>query len=145
MIRKTITIIGGGLSGLSAGCYAQMAGLNANIIDSHDYAGGFCTSWQRGYYNINGCIHWMWGLNSQSPNYQVWKSLGVLDKVKFIKFNAFREVIFPDTRKFVVKADLDELHHDLNTLAPEVDQPFTKSLIDAPSFLLFATHAFSAS
>ncbi|MBN2219270.1 MAG: NAD(P)-binding protein, partial [Kosmotogaceae bacterium] len=39
-----IAIIGGGIGGLAAGCYARMNGLESVILEKADKPGGLCTS-----------------------------------------------------------------------------------------------------
>ena len=39
-----IIIIGAGISGLAAGCYAQMNGYHTNIFEMHNLPGGFGTA-----------------------------------------------------------------------------------------------------
>lgn len=63
---KKIIIIGAGIAGLSAGCYARMNGYEAEIYEMHDKPGGLCTSWKREGYTIDGCIHWLIGSNPNS-------------------------------------------------------------------------------
>jgi len=41
---KTIAIIGGGVAGLCAGCYAQMNGYKATVFEMHSLPGGVCTA-----------------------------------------------------------------------------------------------------
>jgi len=51
---KEIVIIGGGIAGLSAGCYAKMNGYDAHIFEMHNLPGGLCTSWKRkGYTQVS--------------------------------------------------------------------------------------------
>jgi len=45
--EKTILIIGAGMAGLAAGCYAQMNGYRSQIFELHTIPGGLCTSWRR--------------------------------------------------------------------------------------------------
>ena len=52
-MAKKIAIIGAGIAGLSAGCYARMNGYEAEIYESHSIPGEFCTSWKRGEYTID--------------------------------------------------------------------------------------------
>ena len=52
-----IIIVGGGVSGLSAGIYAQLNGHTAVICEKHTKAGGNLTGWQREGYKIDNCIH----------------------------------------------------------------------------------------
>ena len=42
-----VAIVGAGISGLSAGCYARMNGYEVEIHESHSLPGGLCTSWKR--------------------------------------------------------------------------------------------------
>ena len=57
MAQKKVLIIGAGMAGLAAGCYAQMNGYAAEIFELHELPGGLCTSWERKGYTIDGCIH----------------------------------------------------------------------------------------
>jgi phytoene dehydrogenase-like protein len=61
MGEKLIIIIGAGLAGLSAGCYAPMNGYRTRIFEMHDIPGGLCTSWRRKRYTFDGCIHYLTG------------------------------------------------------------------------------------
>ncbi|MDR1455918.1 MAG: FAD-dependent oxidoreductase [Tannerella sp.] len=76
--KKKIAIIGGGISGLSAGVYACLQGLDAELYESHHSVGGECTAWRRGGYEIDGCIHWMTGTSSRSPWHALWETCGAL-------------------------------------------------------------------
>jgi phytoene dehydrogenase-like protein len=57
-MTKRVVIVGAGMSGLSAGCYALMNGYEVEIFEAHKKPGGLCTSWKRGEYVIDGCISW---------------------------------------------------------------------------------------
>ena len=46
-MADSLVIIGAGVAGLAAGCYARMNGHDASIFEMHDKPGGVCTSWQR--------------------------------------------------------------------------------------------------
>ena len=41
---ETIIIVGAGISGLAAGCYAQMNGYRTRIFEMHNQPGGLCTA-----------------------------------------------------------------------------------------------------
>lgn len=63
---KSIVIIGGGIAGLSAGCYARMNGFRAQI-ERHDKPGGLCTAWtRRGY--TSEVVSTTWPVRGPSPN-----------------------------------------------------------------------------
>ena len=74
-----IIIVGGGVAGLSAGIYAQLAGHSATVYEKHFIPGGNLTGWQRGEYHIDNCIHWLTGTNPASSSlYNMWVELGAL-------------------------------------------------------------------
>ncbi len=66
MTEKSIIIIGGGIAGLSAGCYGQMNGFRTRIFEMHKKPGGLCTCWKRQGYVVNGCVHWLVGTGPNS-------------------------------------------------------------------------------
>ena len=76
-----IVIIGGGVSGLSAGIYARKFGLEATVCERHKTLGGNLTGWQRGAYQIDNCIHWLTGTNPRSALYATWRELDALGDV----------------------------------------------------------------
>jgi phytoene desaturase len=76
MAQPSVVIIGGGLAGLSAGCYARASGFHTQIVEHHAL-GGVCTAWQRGPYVIDGCIQWLTG----GPFARVYEELGILDQL----------------------------------------------------------------
>ena len=51
MSEESIVIVGVGMAGLSAGCYARMNGYKATILETNSIPGGLSTAWPReGYY-----------------------------------------------------------------------------------------------
>jgi phytoene dehydrogenase-like protein len=70
-MAKKVVIIGAGISGLSAGCYAAMNGYQAEIYEAHTLPGGLCTSWKRKGYTIDGSCHWVVGSGPRSPFHKV--------------------------------------------------------------------------
>jgi len=44
MKDKSLIIIGAGIAGLSAGCYALMNGYQTQIFEMHNLPGGLCTA-----------------------------------------------------------------------------------------------------
>jgi len=61
MSEKSIAIIGAGIAGLAAGCYGRMNGYETHLFEMHARPGGLCTSWPRGRYTFDGCLHWLVG------------------------------------------------------------------------------------
>jgi len=128
--NKSITIIGAGIGGLSAGCYAQMNGFNTQIFEMHTLPGGQCTAWKRGGFTFDGCIHHLAGCKPGYPLYNVWEELGALPT---------KQTIFPDDmcqvedeagKRFTVYVDLERLRQHMLELSPQ-DAAATNNYIKA--------------
>lgn len=76
---KNVLIIGAGISGLSAGIYAQQSGLNAIIYEKHNMTGGVCTSWSRKGYTFEGAVHWLTNSDKNDAFYKIWQETGILN------------------------------------------------------------------
>ncbi len=126
-MAKRVLIIGAGVSGLSAGCYARMNGYDVEIHESHDIPGGLCTSWKRGDYLIDGCIHWLQDSKPGSPFYHLWEELGVLRGRTLIDHDVFVSVVGLDGRTLHFYTDTDRLEAHFNELSPQ-DADATKRL-----------------
>jgi len=79
-----VSIIGGGISGLTLGCYLQMNGFDTAIYEKHLHPGGLCTSWKRGGFTFDGCLHWVLGSDSGSAFYKLWSELLDMKSVDFV-------------------------------------------------------------
>ena len=75
---RSMIVIGAGIAGLSAGCYAQMNGYRSRIFEMHTKPGGLCTSWQRKGYTIDYCIHRLSGSKPGGSMYRLWEEIGLV-------------------------------------------------------------------
>jgi phytoene dehydrogenase-like protein len=126
---RKIIIIGGGISGLAAGCYARMNGYDTHIFEMHTHPGGLCTSWTRKGYTFDGSIHWLEGTSPAHPFHQIWRELGALkDKKIFYKDMSYK--IFLNDRTIDLFNDPDRLKEYLYGIAPE-DRDMIDELADA--------------
>ncbi|HVV88489.1 MAG TPA: NAD(P)/FAD-dependent oxidoreductase [Kofleriaceae bacterium] len=115
MTRPRVVIIGGGLAGLSTGCYALHNGWDALIVEHNQALGGVCTAWQRGDYVVDGCIHWLTG----GAFSDLYRELHIVPPVETRALDSFFTYVdVPTGERIVVGRDLDRLAHDLRTLAP---------------------------
>ena len=112
MPQKTILIIGAGIAGLSAGCYAQMNGYRSQIIEMHDLPGGLCTAWQRKDYIFDGCIHYLFGTGEGQPFNQMWKELGALQGREVVNHREYIQIT-DGTDTLKVSTNPDELQAHL--------------------------------
>ena len=74
-----LVIIGGGISGLSAGILAQKQGYKTLILEKNQMLGGECTGWNRQGYHIDNCIHWLVGCNKEKPSASALERAGRAD------------------------------------------------------------------
>jgi phytoene dehydrogenase-like protein len=120
--KKSIIIIGAGLSGLSAGCYAQMNGFDCTILETHNIPGGACTSWNRGDYTFDWCILWLLGSGPGNDMNQIWQELGALNGKKIFDPDVMNHVKGTDGRMVKFYVDPDKLESHLKQISP-VDGP----------------------
>jgi phytoene dehydrogenase-like protein len=118
-MEKKIVIIGAGIAGLSAGCYARMNGYQAEIYESHNQPGGLCTAWNRGDYTIDGCLHWLTGSAPADSFYKFWEELGAVQNRQFHNHEAFYHFKGYDGRTFIIYCDADRLEKHMKELSPE--------------------------
>jgi phytoene dehydrogenase-like protein len=118
MQPKSIIIIGAGIAGLSAGCYAQMNGYNSRIFELHSQPGGLCTAWQRKGYTFDGCIHWLVGSSEGGLFNNIWQELGAFQGRKFINHDEFMRVNHLDGRTFILYTNIDRLEKHMLELSP---------------------------
>jgi|WetSurMetagenome_2_1015567.scaffolds.fasta_scaffold46244_2 phytoene dehydrogenase-like protein len=128
---KSIIIIGGGLTGLSAGCYGQMNGYKTTIFEMHDKAGGVCTAWKRKGYTIDGAMNWLVGTNPGSSFYKFWEELGAAPDWKIYNHDRYSISEDKDGSAFTTFCDADRFEKYLLELGPEdseVIKEFTQAI-----------------
>ena len=118
-MRESIDIVGGGVAGLSAGCYAQMNGYRCRIFEMHSLPGGLCTAWQRDGYTIDGCIHWLVGSSRKSRFYQFWEEIGAVPGQPIHDHDVFVRIEGECGQALTLYTDIDRLAAHLIELAPE--------------------------
>lgn len=112
-------IIGGGLGGLSTGCYAEMNGYRSRIFEMHEIAGGCCTAWEKGDFTFDCCISWLLGNGPGNEMHQIWLELGALQGKQMRHFDVFNIVRAQDGTPVYFYSDPDRLEAHLLELAPE--------------------------
>jgi len=115
---KKIIIIGAGISGLSAGCYAAMNGYEARILEAHSLPGGLCTTWKRNGYLVDDSCHALMGSGPGSPYHPIWRELGALQGRSIVDYESFAGMTALDGREFRLYTDLDRLEGHMKELSP---------------------------
>lgn len=116
---KSIAIIGAGIAGLSAGCYARMNGFETHLFELHDKPGGLCTAWQRQGYTFDGCIHWLVGTARGSSFRRIWDELGALQDRPTVEYDQFLRYEGTGGKALILHTNVDRLERHLLELAPE--------------------------
>ncbi|GHJ39084.1 amine oxidase [Streptomyces sp. TS71-3] len=116
--RQTMIIVGGGLGGLSTGCYAQMNGYRSTILEMHDLPGGCCTSWDRGAFTFDACVSWLLGCGPGNEMHRIWLELGALQGKQVRHFDVFNTVRDRHGREVRFYSDPDRLQAHLLAISP---------------------------
>jgi phytoene dehydrogenase-like protein len=132
-----VLIIGAGVAGLSAGCYAQMNGFRSRIFESHTIPGGLCTSWRREGYLFDGAVRYLVGTGESTRTYPMWRELGVLPGRGVHYYDEFMCYEGRDGRAVHFYTDPDRLESHLLGLSPADAEPireFTTALRQLSDF-----------
>jgi len=136
-MEKSIIIIGGGLTGLAAGCYGRMNGYKTSIFEMHKMAGGVCTAWKRKGYTIDGAMNWLGGTKPGTSFFKFWEELGAAPNWKIYNHDLYSVYEDIDGRAFNIYCDADRFEQYLLEIAPEdeaVIKEFTKGIRDFSRF-----------
>lgn len=128
MTQKSILIIGAGIAGLSAGCYAQMNGYRSQIFEQHFLPGGLCTAWERKGYTFDGCIHYLFGSGEGQPFYSMWQELGAVQGRAMVNHGEYQRIT-DGHQTLIVYADPDRLQAHMSELSP-ADTGLIKTFCD---------------
>lgn len=125
-MKKSVIIVGAGISGLTAGCYAQMNGYQASIFEMHNIPGGLCTAWKRKGYTFDISMHMLTGSVS-GPFHAMWNELGVTEKFKF-HYHKQMSLIKGMGKKLLFTTDKEALQKEMLAVSPE-DEKLIKEFI----------------
>jgi phytoene dehydrogenase-like protein len=81
--KRKVVIIGGGIGGLSAGCYLQKNGYSTRIVEMGRECGGVCVSWKRGGYVFDGATNWLVGSSDTINLHHLLNEVVPLNKLEF--------------------------------------------------------------
>lgn len=129
-MKRRVAIIGGGVSGLTAGIYAQMCGLESIVYEQHTIVGGELTGWERQGCHIDNCVHWLIGTSPCSDIFNIWCETGALRRENddIIQNEAFMRVETADGEVINLWQNIDRLERDMIALSPE-DETETRRFI----------------
>ncbi len=118
--EKSVIIIGAGLAGLAAGCYARMNGYRALILEHYAEPGGVAKAWKRNGWLIDGGVHYLMGHRPGLACHQLYHELGVFKGRTFPDLTDYVHFVDEPTGHAVsFTPDLEKLVADLKRIAPE--------------------------
>jgi phytoene dehydrogenase-like protein len=110
---KKIIVVGGGIAGLCAAVYAQKCGYQAEVLEMHDMAGGLATSWHRGHYTFETCLHWFYGSKPNGQMNRQWREVFDIDKLTFVHLNELVRLETERGESLSIYTDIDRLEAEL--------------------------------
>jgi phytoene dehydrogenase-like protein len=114
-----IIVIGGGIAGLCAAVYAQRCGYRVEVLEMHDSAGGLATSWHRGEYTFETCLHWLFGSNPDGDMYSRWLEVFDIDKLTFVYPEEFVRLETEHGEPLSIYSNVDRLEKEMWRRAPQ--------------------------
>jgi phytoene dehydrogenase-like protein len=125
-MEKNMVIVGGGIAGLSTGCYACMNGYKTVIFEMHNIPGGLCTAWKRKGYTFDISMHMLTG-SKTGPIRKMWQELGV---IKDQTFHYHDEIMRIESGEKILNVCTDArlLEEQMLALSP-LDAKLTKEFV----------------
>ena len=87
--KKSVIVVGGGISGLSCGVYLAQHGFDVTILERNANVGGLCTAWVREGQLVDGCIHWLTGTRKGHFCYDIWENIGAFEDCNLIPIESW--------------------------------------------------------
>jgi prolycopene isomerase len=91
-------IIGAGISGLVCGCYLAKAGMKTLIVEKNAKPGGYCTSFTRGGFTFDACVHSLGSLREDGNFQTILHELDLKERLKIRRHNPSDIIISPNLR-----------------------------------------------
>ena len=114
-----VVIIGAGIAGLCAGVYARRSGYDVEMIERHGMAGGLATSWRRGDYTFETCLHWLLGSREGAPLHAEWREVFDIDALTFVDQEEYGRIAGPQGEELILYTDADRMEAELLKQAPQ--------------------------
>jgi len=125
---KSLAIVGGGIAGLCAGCYAQMNGYRSRIYEMHDLPRR--ADDRLGTQGLHDrLLHpWLVGSSPETSMHKLWREVGLLRDTQIVDLDIWAEYEGGDGRRVTFWRDLDRLEAHLCELSP-ADADLVKRLL----------------
>jgi phytoene dehydrogenase-like protein len=119
METKRLVIIGGGIAGLCTGVYARKCGYLVDVLEMGENAGGLATSWRRGDYTFETCLHWLLGSNPNSVMHARWQEVFDIGRLKFVQPEEYVRLESAQGECLSIFSNVDRMERELLQRAPQ--------------------------
>jgi phytoene dehydrogenase-like protein len=119
---RKIVIIGAGIAGLCAAVYARRCGYEVEVLEKHGLAGGLATSWRRGDYTFETCLHWLLGSRPGGALHAQWKEVFDIDALSFVNQEEYARIEGPRGESLVLFANVERMEAELLKGAPKDEE-----------------------
>lgn len=128
-----VIVIGGGVAGLSAGCYLARAGYETCVHEMADQCGGVAVSWDRRGYTFDGATTWLPGSSPPLNMHSILAELIDFDRMRIVDFEDFLTIEHAGAR-FHVYTDAQRLAREMERISPgdrDLIARFTGAVVEA--------------
>lgn len=113
MPAKRVVVIGGGIAGLCTGVYARKCGYDVEVLEMGQTPGGLATSWRRGAYTFETCLHWLLGSNPKGAFHDRWMEVFDIAKLTFVDPEEYMRIETERGESLPLYADADRMEAEL--------------------------------
>ncbi len=116
---RKVVIIGAGIAGLCTAVHARRCGYDVEVLEKHDAPGGLATSWRRGNYTFETCLHWLLGSNPVRPMYSQWQEVFDIDQLTFVQPEVYVRLETEHGESLSVYSNLERMEAEFLRQAPQ--------------------------
>lgn len=127
---RKIVIVGAGIAGLCTAAYALKCGYEVEVLEMSEMAGGLATSWRRGPYTFETCLHWLVGSRRGGEMHGLWQEVFDIDRLTFVDAEEFVRMEDEAGGKLSIYTNVDRLEAELLRRAPQ-DRAAIRGLVHA--------------
>ena len=116
---RKLVVIGAGIAGLCAAVYARRSGYEVEVLDQHDATGGLATSWRRGDYTFETCLHWLVGSDPKGALHAQWREVFDIDRLTFVYPEEFARLETEAGETLSIYSNAERMEAELLSRAPQ--------------------------